>query len=307
MSDLTSVFGGALSKDPAVAIPSPPAATTGRAGPEHRTQFVVELVGPRSVPAQAAAALLSAQWFQALGQPELFAMSAADRDWQPLTARTDGSYDSLVLAWDLLSDRGILTTQAAKHLFQTAESFASHIQRRAMPLPPPEDIDRYVAALKDIQENLDIGVEILLVPKAGGFAEKEIWIHLAKLGYDLKASGFFEITPVGSSHPLVTVTPTGGADGFRLSSVQSGVTHPAVLIGFSLPLSPNASYSLDAALKTASYLATNLNGVAFTDSDQMLDSRTERELKSNLDAAVVAMTNAGIQPGSRAAMNLFAG
>src|SRR5688572_32004658 len=113
MADVTSVFGQTLSRDPRVGLPNPPAPKTERPGPEHKVQFVVELVGPRSCLASSAATLLDPKWFQALGQPHLYSMAPADKDWQTLTARADGSYDSLALAWDMVADRGELTSQAA--------------------------------------------------------------------------------------------------------------------------------------------------------------------------------------------------
>lgn len=304
MADVTSVFGQPLARDPRVALPPPPASPVERPGPQHKVQFVVELVGTRSCPASAVGALLTPQWSQALGQPQLFVMAPADKDWQPLTGRTDGSYDSIALAWDLVADQGVLTSQAAAHLFQVAESYATHIQRRAMPLPPPSDVSKHVAILKQVQENLDIGVEILLVPKASEFTEREVWIVLAELGFDLNSSGFFQIA-AANGLPFLEVTPSGGASLFALSAVERGVRHPGLLIGFSVPLSPNPTYSLDIAFRTADHLCNRLNAAAFADGDQLLGPRVRNELSSNLMAAVRTMAGTGIEPGSRAALELF--
>lgn len=304
MADVTSVFGQPLARDPRVALPPPPASTIERPGPQHKVQFVVELVGTRSCPASAVAALLSPQWNQALGHPQLFVMSPVDKEWQPLTNRTDGSYDSIALAWDLFADQGELSSQAAAHLFQVAESFATHIQRRAMPLPPPADVNKHVANLKQVQENLDIGVEILLVPRASEFTEREVWIALAELGFDLNTSGFFQIAATNGL-PFLEVTPSGGASSFALSAVENGIRHPGLLIGFSVPLSPNPTYSLEMAFRTADHLCNRLNAAAFTDGDQLLGPRVRNELSSNLMAAVRTMAGTGIEPGSRAALGLF--
>lgn len=306
MADVSSVFGQPLARNPRVALPLPPASLVERPGPQHKVQFVIELVGTRSCPASAVAALLSPQWNQALGQPQLFVMAPADKDWQPLTGRTDGSYDSIALAWDLVADQGELTSQAAAHLFQVAESYATHIQRRAMPLPPPADVNKHVAILKQIQENLDIGVEILMVPKGQEFSEREVWIALAELGFDLNSSGFFQIA-TGNGLPFLEVTPSGGASSFALSSVEQGVQHPGLLIGFSVPLSPNPTYSLDVAFRTVDHLGNRLNAAAFADGDQLLGPRVRNDLSSNLMAAVRTMSSAGIEPGSRAAQELFGG
>lgn len=306
MSDVGSVFGQPLARDPRVVLTSPPALALDRPGPQHKTQFVIEFVGTRSCPASSIAALLDPRWYQALGQPYLFVMSPADRDWQPLTNRVDGSYDSIALAWDLVANQGELTSQAAAHLFQVAESYAANIQRRAMPLPPPADVNKHVAGLKEIQDNLDIGVEILLVPKGSEFAEREVWIALSELGFDLNADGFFQVAHV-SGTPCLEVTPSGGASSFALSSVERGVRHPGLIIGFSVPLSPDPTYSLDAAFRTADHLCNRLNAAAFSDGDQLLGPRVKNELSSNLMAAVRTLTSAGIRPGSKSAQVLFGG
>jgi hypothetical protein len=307
MGDVSNVFGQPLSRDPRVALPPVPVHKPERPGPEHKVQLVVEFVGPRSCPAAAAAALLDPKWHSALGEPQIFVMAPADKDWQPLPGRTDGSYDSIALAWDLVADKGELTSQAAAHLLQVAESFATHIQRRAMPLPAPADVNRYVGILRELRENLDIGVELLLVPRGPDFPEREVWIALAELGYDLAPSGFFEIRIPEVLSPLVSVTPMGGQSSFALSAVEQGVMHPGLLVGFSLPLSPDPSYSLDAAFRTVDHLCARLGAAAFSDADQMLGPSTRNELSSNLMAAVRTLTGSGIQPGSRAAELLFGG
>jgi len=305
MADPSTIFGQPLARDPRVALPSMPPKRADKAGPQHKVQFVIELVGPRSVPAAAAAALLGAQWFSSLGEPEAYAMAPADNDWKPLTNTTNGSYDSLALAWDLISPKGELTSQAAAHLFRMAESFGSHIQRRAMPLPPPADINRYVTPLRELADALDIGLEIMLIPKGPNFTERGIWVACAALGLDLGSDGFFELRAPGFTEPLLTVTPMGGADAFSLTAVQAGVTHAGLMMGFSVPRSPDPTFSLAAAFQTTDYLCQTLNAAAFNDADQMLGPTTRNELTSNLNAAVRTLSGVGIEPGSQAAMKLF--
>lgn len=305
MADPSTIFGRPLARDPQVALPSMPPKRADKAGPQHKVQFVIEFVGPRSVPAASAAVLLGSQWFASLGEPEAYAMAPADNDWRPLTNTSNGSYDSLALAWDLVSERGELTSQAAAHLLRMAESFASHIQRRAMPLPPPADVGRYVAPLKELAEALDIGVELMLVPKARNFQERDVWIACAALGLDLGSDGFFELRASGFDEPLLTVTPMGGANAFSLTSVQAGVDHPGLMLGFSVPRSPDPSFSLGVAFKAVDYLCQTLNAAAFNDADQMLGPTTRNELTSNLHAAVRTLSGVGIEPGSHAALKLF--
>src|SRR5690349_1319330 len=93
--------------------------------PARKVQFVVELVGPRTVPAAQAGELLHPNWRAALGQPELWAMRPADAAWQPLRALTQGSYDSIALAWDMVTPQGDLSAASAIHLAGVAEQFAN--------------------------------------------------------------------------------------------------------------------------------------------------------------------------------------
>ena len=99
-------FGEPLRPDPAIALAPIEVTIPLKSGPLHRVQFVIEFVGPRSVPALAAIHLLGSEWYSALGQPFIHAMRPADLHWHPLTNSTDGSYDSLALSWDLLSPKG---------------------------------------------------------------------------------------------------------------------------------------------------------------------------------------------------------
>lgn len=303
--DVQAVFGQLLRRDPSIALPDPPPFKAEAIGPEHKVQFVVELVGPRSLASANASTLLDAQWSSALGNPEIFGMAPADRDWQPLRRSDQGSLDSLALCWDLISEQGELTSQAAAHLFHVAESFGAQVQRRAMPLPPPADVNRAVSVLREIRDGLDIGVEILMVPKGPDFCERDVWIALSSLGFDLAPSGFFEMSAPGANGPLVTITPSGGQDAFKMSSVETGVSHPGLIIGFSVPLSADPVYSLEGSLKTADYLCKTLDAMAFNDADQALGPTVKNELSANLLAAVRALMGAGIEPGSRAAQKLF--
>lgn len=231
-------------------------------------------------------------------------MAPADRVWQPLGDANHGSYDSIALAWNFVSASGALSSLTAAHLLQVAENFGSQIQRRPMPLPPPADVDRTVAGLHDIQAGLDIGVEILIVPKSGEFAEPEVWEALAHLGFDLNQEGYFAITN-DHEQSLLEVTPMGGATRFSLGAAQSGARHPGLLLGFSVPLSPDPNYSFDAAVRTAGYLGERLNAAAFSADDRPLSQSVNNELRMNLQSAVASLKTVGITPGSRVARILF--
>ena len=190
MQDVQSIFGAPLGPDPAIALRPPSLLPAAKPGPLHKVQFVVELVGPRSVAAAAVANLLSPQWYEALGRPEAFAMAPADTQWRVLTASTAGSYDSVALAWDIVSPRGELSSTAPQHLLQVAEQFATQIQRRAMSLPVPGDVDRIRRQLMEYRDNLDVGFGMTVLTHAG-IAERDVWLTCSRLGLDLGQADVF--------------------------------------------------------------------------------------------------------------------
>ncbi len=68
---MSAAFG---SPNPGVALP-PPASLTEKSGPLHRVELVIEIVGPKSMPAKSVAALLQPDWFRALGEPRMWVMA----------------------------------------------------------------------------------------------------------------------------------------------------------------------------------------------------------------------------------------
>lgn len=306
MPDIQQLFGGPLQRDPSFALNAAPSPAPAKAGPLHRVQFVIELVGPRTATAQQVKALLQPNWFQALGQPEIFVMAAADAVWRPLRD-TDiaGAYDSIALAWDMVKEGHKLSKASAQHLLGTAESFAQAVGRRAMPMPLPEDIDSAVRVLGSLQENFDVGVNLSVLPQVALFPEKEIWIGCAALGLDLSPNGLFEWKAAGGP-PVLGVGPLTNYAGFSLSQVSAGVVHEGLDVGFSLPRSPDPMNGLEACFRVAEYLGRRLQGVPVDEDDQPLTERSKATLREQLREGDRALRSAGIVPGSAEALKLFA-
>jgi len=155
---IPDIFGRPLQPDPKVALKT---CTLNRQipGPQHKVQYVVELVGPRTIPTQSAASCLDSRWRNALGDPEIFVMAASDDRWRPYEAGDQAAaYDSLAFAWDFVSRRGSLSNAAAQNLLNVAEQLGKALSRRAMPMPPPSDVEPAVRAVEEAAEHLDIGV-----------------------------------------------------------------------------------------------------------------------------------------------------
>lgn len=297
-------FGDLLRPDPSVALVSPVVDPI-IPGPAHRAQFVVELVGPRSVPAAQIAPLIQPQWYEALGRPELYCMSPADARWQPLTPRIDGSYDSVSAAWDVLSPRGVLSSGAASRLLQSCEQFAHAVNRRALGLPEPGEIDQVARALLQVRDQLDIGVSIAVFPRTARILERDLWIACAALGLEFSSEGAFVWRSPLHPSPLFSVTPIGDTEAFSLRAVQSGTDHEGVTVGFSLPLCPSPMTAFDGAVTAADTIARQIGGAAFDDSARPLSAKVRDELRRDLGQGVSMMERANLKPGSASALKIF--
>lgn len=273
-------------------------------GPLHKVQFVVEFVGPRTMPAAAAVQLLLQNWYMALGQPQIFAMRASDLGWQPLAPTTDGAYDSLALAWDFLTPNGKLSATSAKNLVRVAEQFAPAVSRRVMSMPPATDVDRVVRNLEHTKDSLDVGFALSVVSQTGGFAERDLWVECARLGLQFQNGGF-DWTPVDHPRPLLSVTPFGITDAFSLRNVQANGRHPGVTVGFHLPGSALPVHGLEGCFKVADHLARTLNGVILDEEDRLLTDKTREHLKGELRQAMSLFSHAGMTVGSQEVLRLF--
>jgi hypothetical protein len=233
-------------------------------------------------------------------------MSAADVEWQPLTATTAGSYDSLAIAWDLLSDKGQLSVQSAQHLVATAEKFAEALQRRAMPMPVPEDIPKAISQIKQVSDNFDAGISILVLPNSQRVSEFELWVWCAKLGLTPNlVEGTFDWIVPGSPLPLFSVSPVGETESFTLDGAQRGDQHDGILLGFSVPRSPEPLAGLEGMFKAADFLAEKMWGKVYDENSSPLTDRTKQTMRSQLADAAAALQKLGFAPGSPEALRLF--
>lgn len=305
MASIPDIFGGPLERDPAVALKPFPVTTVSPA-PIHKVQYVVEVVGPRTMAAQSAKVCLETRWKNALGDPEIYVMAAVDERWRPLVAGDPaGAYDSLAFAWDFVTDRGSLSCAAAQDLLNVAEQFAKPLSRRAMALPPPADVDPVVAAIKDAAEHLDIGVGLTIAPRYEALPEKSVWVECAALGLQGDSKGLFEWTVPGWEEPLLTLSSLGDKESFSLQAVMNGATHPGLSLGFRVARSPNPVQVLDACLRIAEHFERKLGTITLDDTDQPLDAAGRQRLIGLLSQALSTFTAVGLTPGSPAALKVF--
>jgi hypothetical protein len=299
------LFGTPLDPDPSIALQPPRIHLTTKQGPLYKVQYVVEFVGPRSIPASVAANLFAPEWYSALGQPFAFSMRPADLNWAPLTTAKSGSYDSLAIAWDLVSKSGLLSCGAASHLLSVAERFGATVNRRVLPLPVVHDVDRAVTQLVQAKESLDVGFSLSVIPFSGSFPERDLWIECARLGLSFSTEGSFDWCAAGHAYPLLSVTPIGATQAFALRNVQAGLAHEGISVGFSVPLSISPSQALDACFYVAERFSIDLGGEVFDQDGARLTDRGKNDLRSAMKQALSMFSQLGVTTGSAEAIKIF--
>lgn len=259
--------------------------------PSRAIQFVVELVGPRTVPTAQAGELLRPDWRAALGQPELWAMRPADTVWHPMRALMHGSYDSIALAWDMVTPVGNVSPQSATHLLGVAERFANTIGRRAIPLTAPADLPKEVHRIKSVQESLDAGVGILLIAPQK--------VSVSEFGRELEKLG---LSPVNGEWGWVS--PNHREPLFLASPFEEPMTD-GLTLGFRVARSPDPVAGLEGLFHIVDTLGRS--GLAAFDEDRRpLTPATRENLRQGARAATQALTSVGFAPGSWAALKAFA-
>jgi hypothetical protein len=303
-SGAPDLFGVPLAPDPAIALRPLNIQPNTKSGPIHKVQFVIEFVGPRSIPAAAASPLLQPQWYEALGQPAIWVMRPSDLQWQPFVSSVDGSLDSLALTWDMVTPQGTLSSASALQLLQFAERFGPTISRRAMPMPHPAEVNERVRDLGEIVETLDLGFSIAAVARTN-FSEKDLWIVCARLGLEFSPGGSFDWRLPGHLYPLLSVTPIGQSDTFSLGAVQAGLTHEGVSVGFSIPRCIAPVQALDACYQVAEAISSELGGQVLDDDGSPLSEKGKAQARASLKQALAMFAQAGITAGSPEALRLF--
>ncbi|MER3413649.1 MAG: hypothetical protein C4341_05320 [Armatimonadota bacterium] len=271
-------------------------------GPYLTVQYVIELVGRDPIPSAAAKELLSPPAQRSLGQPEVFVMSPLDRRWKVLWQGEEAAaFDSLALAWDLVTPGGKISEASAKTLWERSEQVAFRLNRKAVPMPAPEDAARRAAALEEFRDAMDVGVDLAII-KAGGLSTDVVVKTAYALGYRLGASQLLEYRQSGWPEALLAVFPLGNATAFDPSCHEK---LEGVGVGYQVAASPDPEGALRAALHTAKELARACSATVFLEEGEPLTPAGEQMLFQNLSAALDTFEQAGIEPGSPEALRLF--
>jgi len=292
--------------DPSVALKPVPLPALKPKAFYSKLEFVIEIVGPRTMSAPLALAALRPDWQNALANPKVVGMAPADSEWQVLTDRTSAQvFDSLAFCWPFMKPSGNLSNASAQHLLSVSESFANQVQRRAIPHLPAEDVEARVSDLQAISGELDFGVGLTLTSPLGAIPEVKIWEFAANLGFDLDASGDFVWRVDGIEAPLLTLSSLGQTDVFSLQGAKSNQLHPAISIGFRIAVNPSPVETCQSMTLAARTLAERL-GLEICDEDG--NALSEQGLASTLEAVKQAsetIKRAGITPGSPESLLIF--
>ena len=281
-------------------MPAPPLPPLPTPEPLHKVQYVIEIAGPRSMPASQAKAVLEPTWQSALGHPSCFVMGPSDTRWRSLEADdSTASYDSLALAWDLVGPMGDLHAASAQRLLDAVEPLATSLQRRAMPLPVPDEIDARVASLKEILAALDIGIEVMLVFPNGGTTDRELAEWAGEM--DLKPTDDgFAWNVEGWDEPLLTLNRALDEPPFN---PDASFLRQTASIGFNLPRCPAPLAVLDALITLSADAEATFQAACVIDEAMARPSM----LRDFLPQAIAAFDSVGIRPGSGEARRIFAG
>jgi hypothetical protein len=247
---------------------------------------------------------LSPDWFQALGEPIVWAMALGKQNWERVTMASSESYDSLALTWPLVTSAGQLSSRSAFNLVRTADKLADALRRKALPMPLPADVDVAVGNVRTVVESLDIGFSVGV---AFGVSQPEeaLWRTASALGlgYDPDLRAF--VWRQNDSAAQASVYPLDEPQQFTASGMQSQRQHTGMSVGFSVPLVFSPAQSMAATYRIAEEFGKRFQGLLFSEDNVPLTPAMRLEYQKDLHEAVAAFSRAGVVPGSAEAQRLF--
>lgn len=297
------LIGRELSPDPSRALrPISMPTWEPESGPYHKVQYVIELVGPNLIPAIQAKSLLEQRTRGSLGHPEIYVMVPGEKHWKTLWTGDDAmTYDSIAFAWDLVAKRGTLSSANAKELWSRCDKLGAQWTRRAIPMPPPDEVDAAAQRLKSIRDSLDVGVDVSVQKEYGPMETMRAVEEAYALGFRFGASGLLEWKSQGWPEPLLWVYPI--ADDSALSVDGGGIE--GLAIGYSLPCSPSPLDVLERLFESADAIARATGSSAFDPDGYPLTESARAAMRKSVQLGAKTLTDLGLRPGSAEALRLF--
>ncbi len=270
-------------------------------GPYYKVQYVIEFVGSELISEATAKSFLEPKTKAGYGNPELYVMVPGQKRWRALWAGDNSmAYDSLAFTWDILTPRGNLTSKSAQELWNRADKAAKVMMRRAIPLPPPSEIDEAAHNLKEIRESLDIGIDLVITDSKTGIGFRPLMEFVYEMGFRYE-SGVLVWKQPGWNEPLLTILSFSDDGVFSFHDEQV----EGVGIGFSVPTNPNPPQSLERLFVTADRISERFQARIFDNEVGVFTEKQKEKWRDLLNRALASFEQVGISPGSPEALRLF--
>ncbi|MCW5945566.1 MAG: hypothetical protein KIT74_00875 [Fimbriimonadales bacterium] len=297
------LIGRELFPDPAKALrPVSMPAWEPEVGPYHKVQYVVELVGPSLIPAVQAKALLEPKTRAGLGDPEIYVMAPGAKRWKSLWTGDDSmNYDSIAFAWDLVGKRGTLSNANAKELWTRCDKLGAPWTRRAIAMPPPDEVDQAASRLRAIQESFDVGVDVTVQKEFGSLPTMTAVEEAYAIGFRFGDSGLLEWKSQGWPAPLLWVYPI--SDDSALSLEDQRIE--GIAIGYSLPCSPSPVDVLERLFESSDAIGKATHSSVYDTDGNPLTETARNAMRDSVRLGAKTLTDLGLRPGSAEALRLF--
>lgn len=174
----------------------------------------------------------------------------------------------------------------------------------ATALTDPGDAARRAVGLRALLRKVGGQSELRLLSGSGSFASRDVWRAVYSLGLIWGNLDLFHFDG-GTGTSRFRVLSSGNPPYFLPERAAEGERVPGIVLEYDLPRSPDPLAALDQMAIALSYLRVTLGGHPVTRRGTDLDAETLDAERDALEAAVQAMTNAGIAPGSDAAARFF--
>ncbi|MCC6870428.1 MAG: hypothetical protein IT522_16565 [Burkholderiales bacterium] len=286
------------------AAPATPRGVPGDAAalrkPDPEIECIVTLQPAQAVGVGTVAAGLHARLGKRL---RWFGRSEPNASWQALTADTRGEFVELV-ACLLLADRNGATSRAQLDSFvRVMNELAPHLPA-AMSVPDVAAEAERAEALDRLCADVDVQVGLtILSGAAAGLSGTKLRGVAEAAGFHLAADGRFEWTNEDTGAVVCSLQNLRN-EPFTAETLRGLATHGVVLV-LDVPRVTDPPRAFDQMKLAAKRVAATLGAELVDDNRRPLDDSALAAIRGQVDAAVAALRQSGIEPGSARALALF--
>jgi hypothetical protein len=279
-----------------------PAAPPIQALPDASMDYIVELTFPAPVAAGQLAALWKEHEYR-YAKRALLASSADGRQWSRLVAADSEPVQELRAGLQLVSRDGTVS-EAELIEFRAAVESVAAATGATVKAPEMRQAVDLARALDQFCADTDIQVVLHVTPPAGEVVHGSAVRRVAEeAGLVLEADGRFVLRGEDGGERFCLNGRDGSAATWAgFDSLQL----TAVSLTLDVPRAPGGRGTFQAMASLAGGLAAAMNGSLVDDNGRPLDERSLAAIDAQLGAVLDALAGRGIEPGSAAALRLFA-